>query len=186
MLFVFLLSLVSLFVYKFYKSTSKKNIIELNLKKYNYSSHPVSSKIFATLLYLLEYAIIMPFLLMLWFAGLAIVLLLIAPERGADEIVFISAALVATIRVLAYFKGEISKDLAKLFPFIALSLFLLSPQVFDLGNTIAQLSAIPSVLNNLFSFILVIFLLEIFLRVIYAIFQFWKSEEEKPVAVYSE
>src|SRR3989344_2438759 len=114
------LAVISLFIWEFYKSTSKRNLIRLDLKKYNYSEHPFVSKILAIALYLIEYIIIIPFLIILWFTGLSIVLLLIA-ERPINEILFISAALIGAIRILAYYKVEMSKDLAKLFPLITLS-----------------------------------------------------------------
>src|SRR3989344_1832016 len=70
LLLIIVLAVISLFIYKFYNSISKRNLIELNLRQYNYSSHPIASKFFAILLYLLEYMVIMPFLILLWFAGL--------------------------------------------------------------------------------------------------------------------
>jgi len=180
LLFAIILAVVSFFIWKFYKSTSKRNLIELDLRKYNYSEHPVSSKAFAIVLYLLEYVIIMPFLLVLWFTGLSLVLLLIAKERSVTDVLFISAALIGAIRILAYYKGEIAKDLAKLFPFITLSIFLLSPGAFDFSNLFSQLAVIPQLIDSIFSFVLIISLLEIVLRVFYTVFEFYKSEEENP------
>ena len=60
LLFAVILAVVSLFIWKFYRSTSKMNLIELNLSKYNQSEHPLAGKFFALILYLLEYIIIMP------------------------------------------------------------------------------------------------------------------------------
>jgi len=180
LLFAFILALVSFFIWKFYNSTSKRNLIELDLKKYNYSEHPISSKAFAIVLYLLEYVIIMPFLLVLWFTGLSLVLLLIAKGRSVTDVLFVSAALIGAIRILAYYNGEISKDLAKLFPFITLSIFLLSPGAFDFSSLFSRLAVVPRLIDSIFSFVLIISLLEIVLRVFYTIFEFYKSEEENP------
>ncbi len=176
-LIAFLLAVASLFIFFFFKSTSKMNIIDLNLNKYNLSRHPLARKTVAILFFLLEYIIIMPIILMLWFTALSIILLFIARERSIEEILFISAALIGAIRFLAYLNREISIDLAKLFPFIALSVFLLSPGVFDPYKFISQISQVPLLLSNTLSFFVSILIVEVILRFIYTLYEFWQSED---------
>jgi predicted membrane channel-forming protein YqfA (hemolysin III family) len=176
-LFALFLAAVSLFIFEFYKSTSKKNLISLNLSKYNKSEHPLMSKIAAIWLYLLEYAIIMPILIILWFAALAAVLLLMT-ERPITEILFISAAFITAVRILAYFNEEISQEMAKLFPFIALSIYLLSPGALRISEVLAQAENLPLLINNAFSYIAVVFSVEIVSRFTYSLHEFWRSEEE--------
>lgn len=176
---IILLAVVSFFIYGFYKSTGKRNLLSLNLKKYNYSNHPVANKFFATLFYLIEYIVIIPILLVLWFAGLSIVLLLLAQNKPVEQILFASAAVIGAIRVIAYFKGELAKDLAKLFPFIALSVFLLSPEALNISRISEQIREIPLLLNNIAIFIFVVFLIEFALRVFYTFYQFLVSEDER-------
>jgi hypothetical protein len=170
--------IVSLFIWEFYKSLSKRNLIKLNLKDYNTSAHPIGSKFIAIVLYLIEYIIAMPLIIILWFAALSIVLMLIS-ERAPGQVLLISAAMVGAIRVLAYHREEISKDLAKMFPFIVLSVFLLSPQALDFGSVLGKLSEIPLLLGDILSFILVVVLMEVILRVLYTIYDFYKSEDER-------
>lgn len=171
------LVVASLFIFKFYKSLSKRNLISLNLYKYNTSEHPITSKILAMLFYLLEYIFFIPFLIMLWFAGIAIFVLLISSESlTIDYILWISAALIGAIRVLAYIRTEIATDLAKLFPFTTLSFLLLSAGDFDLDLLVANLKTIPSLLNHILSFIIVILIVEIIMRAFYTLYEFWKSE----------
>jgi len=171
-------ALVSMFIWKFYRSLSRRNLININLSKYNKYKHPVASKFFATLLYLIEYIIIMPLLIVLWFSALAAILFLVADQRTANEILLISAALVGAVRILAYYKSEIARDVAKLFPFIALSLFLLSPGVFDAGRVLTQVSEVPLLFNNIIYFILVVSLIEIVLRLFYSMRMFLMSADE--------
>lgn len=177
------LAIASLFIYKFYKSVSKRNVIRLNLRKYNTYEHPLASKLFAMILYLLEYLVVMPILIILWFAGLSIVLLVIAKERLPGDILLISAAIIGAIRILAYVRGEIAKDLAKLFPFITLSVFLLSPGEFTFELVLAKIRTIPLLLSDILSFVLVVVVIEIVLRVIYTIYDFWRSEGGREEAV---
>jgi len=177
------LAIASLFIFKFYKSVSKRNLIKLNLSKYNTSEHPLTSKVYHMLLYLLEYIIIMPLLIILWFVGLSVVLLLIAKDQTIGYILWLSASMIGAIRILAYIRGEIAKDLAKLFPFITLSVFLLSPGVFSWAIMSEKISQIPSLFSHVFSFIFVVLVVEIILRVIYTIYDFWSSEGGKEEAI---
>jgi hypothetical protein len=181
LVFGVLIAIVAVFIWYFYKTLSQKNLIKLNLRQYNRSEHPVFSKLFAIILYLLEYIIIMPILIFVWFTALSIVLLLIANERTISQILLLTGAMVAGIRILAYYKSGISQDLAKLFPFITLSVFLLSPTAFSVADIIARTAEIPTLLFDVLSFILVIVVIEIILRIIYTIKDFWKSEGPVPV-----
>ena len=177
------LAIASLFIFKFYKSLSKRNLISLNLNKYNRYEHPFANKLFAILLYLLEYIIVMPFLILLWFAGLSIVLLLGAKNQPAGYILWVSAGVVGAIRILAYIRLEISNDLAKLFPFITLSVFLLSPGEFSAEIIFDKFATIPSLLSHILSFIFVVFVIEIILRVLFTMYDFWRSEDGTEEAV---
>ena len=87
--------------------------------------------------------------------------------------------MVAAIRMLAYYNQEIAKDLAKLFPFITLSLFILTPGAFNVEGILNQLNALPSLFRSIFSFLIVIFIVEIILRIIYTATEFLRTEEEE-------
>ncbi len=178
-----LVAVVSLFIWYFYRSLSQRNLISLNLGQYNNSEHPAASKTLALLFYFLEYIIIMPFLIGLWFAALAVFILVIASERSVAQVLMLTAALVAAVRILAYSNSEISRDLAKLFPFITLSVFLLTPGSFDLNNLFGKFSELPVLITSIFYFIFVIFAVEIILRVIYTIRRLFADKFGEGVAV---
>lgn len=176
-----LLTIVSLFIWEFYKSISKRNLVELNLSKYNRFNRPAFSKMLAMFLYLVENILVMPFLITLWFAGLSIVLLLIAEERSLQGILLIAGVFIATIRILAYHREEIAKDLAKMFPFMALSIFLLSPRTLDVAMILGKLKEIPLLFSNVVYFLIIIFMIEIVLSILYAIYDFFKSEDKREI-----
>jgi hypothetical protein len=171
-----IISLVSLFILYFYRSISKKNLISLNLYKYNSSTHPVLRKFLALLFYFLEYILFMPVLILIWFTALSIFILLLTDESNLYQILFIAAALVMSVRILAYWKKDLSEELAKLIPFVALATFILSPTQLNIEKIIIKISDIPSLLNDVLSFTIAIGLIEIFLRLIYEIFDFYTSE----------
>ena len=173
------LSIISILVWFFYRSISKMNLIELNLKKYNYSEHPIGKKFVAIGLYFLEYIIVIPVLIALWFVGVAIAFYFMGGK--VEYALFVTVVLIGAIRVLAFYNSEISIELAKLFPFVAISTFLLSPSRNYSGEIIGlffeQFSNFSLIFDDIFSYVVVIFCIEIFLRFIYTMYEFWESEE---------
>src|SRR3989344_3019231 len=133
-------------------------------------------KIFAVILYLIEYILIIPFFIILWSLILSVTLLLLI-DSNVGYVVLLTAALIASIRILAYYRGEISKDLAKLFPFFTLSVFLINAKNFDMERIISQVSQIPQLLNSIYIYMLFIFIVEIFLRFTDTSSKFLRSEE---------
>ncbi len=164
---IILIVLYALFIWKFYKFVSKKNIMDLDLKKYNTSEHPLLSKLFGGLLYLLEYLIIMPFLLFFWFIVFTIFLILLTEEVGVTSIITLSAAVIGAIRVLAYFeKGEqkISQEIAKLLPFTLLAISMITVNFFNFERIIGNIKELPLFLDQIGIYLLFILSLEIILR----------------------
>ncbi len=176
--FILLITIVSIFIYYFYLSISKQSIIVLNLSQYNRTTHPLLNKSLASFLFFVEYLLLMPFLILLWFAALSVIILLIADERTAGQILFVSAGLIGAVRILAYFHQEIAKDLAKLFPFIMLSVFILSPNIFFPARIMEKIFEIPSLFPQAIFFLVVIVAVEIILRIFYTAADFFYSDEK--------
>lgn len=176
--FAIIIALTAFVIWKFYRALSKRNFIHLDLRKYNTSEHPVFQKVFAVLLYFVEYILIMPLLIMLWFILLSGVILLLASEREITQILILSGAMVMAIRLLAYYSEEIAKDLAKLFPFIAMSIFLLTPGAFEIAGFLEKLKELPSLFGHAVYFLILILILEIIMRVTYTIIELFKGKEE--------
>ncbi|MCH7568778.1 MAG: hypothetical protein IIA87_05130 [Nanoarchaeota archaeon] len=163
-IFAILIALYAIFTWKFYRYLSKKDLIELNLQQYNRTTHPFLNKLFAMFLYLIEYIIILPFLIFFWFAVLALLILVLSEELVINQVIIVSAAIVAAIRMLAYYEEDLSKDLAKIFPFTVLVIFILSPGFFSLERIISNLSQIPTLLTSILYFLIFIIVLELILR----------------------
>ena len=176
-----LVVIVALFIWYFYKSLSQKDLITLNLYKYNRSEHPTISKILAVMLYFIEYILVMPFLILVWFTALAFIILVIADQQSVQGVLFLSAVLIGAIRILAYVHKEIAQDLAKLFPFITLSIFLLSPGAFNLEGVFLRAAGLGILFDQVFAFFFVIFVVEIILRLGSTVRSFWRSGEPGPV-----
>lgn len=164
MLIVLLVSIYAVFIWKFYRFIATKNILGLNLSQYNKTEHPFFSKFFAMILYLVEYILIMPFLIFFWFAVFAFFLVLITNDMGLEIVLLISATIVAAVRMTSYYNEDLSKDLAKLLPFTILAISLLNPHSFNLERTVSYFSQIPAFFGKILIYMLFIILLEIILR----------------------
>ena len=180
-IFAILIALYSVFTWKFYRYISKKDLIGLNLQQYNRTTHPFFNKLVAALFYLIEYLIILPFLIFFWFAILALIILVLSEELTASQVIIISAAIVGAIRMLAYYEEDLSKDLAKIFPFTILVIFIINPSFFSLDRVLENLRAIPTFLGNIVLFLVLIVGVELILRVIDLILNLFKSEEEAEI-----
>lgn len=180
-LFIFTLLIViyTMFIWKFYRFLARKDIIKLDLKKYNKLEHPGWRKFLAAVLYFIEYIIVLPFIVFFWFAMLAVFLILLSKQQSAETIILISAAIVASVRITSYYKEDLSRDLAKLFPFTILAVFLLSPEFFSFELLVSQFSKIPSLLNNILYYLIFIIGIEMILRFFDIIFSIKNSSGDE-------
>lgn len=164
---VFLISvgiiLYGLIIWTFYKILAKRDILELNLSKYNNSENEILNKIFAILLYIIEFLIITPLLTATWFFVLAILLLFLAKEMSIQSTLIISASLIIAIRICAYYNEDLSNDLAKMFPFTLLGVAISNPNFFEFEETISKVFEIGELFQNIFSYLILIFIIEVIL-----------------------
>ena len=175
---VFILILTG-FAWIFYKSISKRDILRLDLQQYNVINYPIIKKFFVIIIYFIEYLLIMPIIIAFWSLALAIFILLIIQQKSVSEILFLTTALIIAIRILSYEKQAMSKDLAKLFPLISLSVFLLFTENYKLDNLLLKLNEIPQLLSEIGYFFILILGIEVVLRLFYTIKEFVISEEQR-------
>ncbi len=176
--YTILILMYSIFIWKFYRFLASRDIIQLNLSQYNYSSHPVIEKFAAVGLYALEYLIILPFLVFFWFSIFSIFLLVLSESQNTLQILLISAAIIASTRVTSYISEDLSKDLAKILPFTILAAFILGSSFFNTEGVIDKISQIPSLFDNIITFVVFIFIIEFIFRLLFSVFQFVKSKDE--------
>ena len=185
-IYTILIALYSIFVFEFYRFLARKNIITLNLSQYNTSNYPALKKFFAALFFLIEYIIILPALVFFWFAILAFLLLLLSKGQSVAQILLVAAAVVGAIRVTSYFREDLSRDLAKMFPFTVLAIFLLGPNFLDFSSVIEKLLEVPLFLNNIVFYLIFVIAFEIFIRFIYTIVFLFKHPEEQKMQEIEE
>lgn len=178
-LFIVILVVVySIFIWKFYKSISRKNLFELDLNQYNKSERPFLAKSLAVVFYILEYIIIMPLLIFVWFSIFTIFLIFLTENLTINTLLLISATVIASIRFASYYKKRLSEDLAKLFPFTLLAVSLLNPKFFSIDRVFNQFQELSLIFGEIFIYLGFIMVLEIILRSIDSIFYYFKITEE--------
>ncbi len=178
-LYTFFIAIYSIFIWKFYKFLAKRDIIELNLRQYNSAKYPGLEKFFVVILYTVEYMIILPFLVLFWFAIFSMFLLVLSESQSAQQILLISAAIIASTRIAAYISEDLSKDIAKIMPFTVLAMFVLGSKFFDLENIFLKISQIPVLFNHILMFVIFIFVTEFVLRGVHSIIQLIYSSSEE-------
>jgi len=171
---LFLISMVivvyAILIWKFYRFMAKKDLIALNLKKYNRSKHPVLERTVAAGLYILEYLIILPFMVFFWFAAFTVFLILLTEGLEINTILVISATVIVAIRMTAYYKEDVSKEIAKLLPYTLLGVSITKFGAFSFDKILGQVFAIPNFLTHIMSYLFFIFIIEFILRLTETIF----------------
>ena len=169
------IAIYAVFIWKFYKFLASREILSLNFKQYNLSARPGLEKFIAIVLFSVEYLVILPFLVFFWFTILALFLLLLS-EGNPEQVLLVSAAIIASTRITSYIGEDLAKDLAKILPFTVLATFLLNPNFFNTLNIVGKFSQIPSLFNSFLIYIVFIFIIEYVLRSVYSIAQLFDSE----------
>lgn len=159
-----LIAVYAIFIFYFYRFLAKKNIIELNLNKYNKYEAGTVFKILAIVLYIIEYMIILPIMTFFWFTVLAILIFLLAEGLPLELVLLISAALIASVRVTSYISENLSQDLAKMLPFTLLGVALTKPTFFDFTNHIARIQEIPGLFSDILTYLVFIIIIELVMR----------------------
>jgi hypothetical protein len=174
-----IIALYSLFIWFFYRLLARRDVLKLNLAQYNTQKHSGWVKFFATLLYIVEFIIIAPIAVFFWFAVLSICLIILAKEIEVGTVILICAALISAIRITAYFKEDLSKDLAKMVPFTLLGVTILTPSFIDVQTSISRVTQVPLFFSHALYYFLFIVCLETVLRLFFLLMEVAVSMKEE-------
>lgn len=161
----------SIFIFKFYRFAARRNILQLDLAKYNRTKHAGLRKFFGTIYYIIEYLILLPFFTFFWFLVMTLLLAFLAKEQSVEGILLVSVAVIAAIRVTAYYTEDLSKDLAKMLPFALLGVFIVDFNFFSPDKTIDLISGVVDKIDILVFYLIFVILLEFVLRITYLLIQ---------------
>jgi len=157
-LFVIGMVVYSVFVFKFYKFIARRDVFKVSKGGGESAAHKVG--------YALEYLFLFPLIAFFWFFAIAVLLAMLSKVLTIGNIFMISMAMMATIRVAAYYREELARDISKLIPFALLAVFLLDISSLSIQAPLEVLRELPSVINTLVYYLIFIVLLEFILRIV--------------------
>jgi hypothetical protein len=96
-------------------------------------------------------------------------LIFLSKGQTVQQILVISATLMAAIRIISYYDEDAAKETAKLIPITVLGVFLVDPAYYSTAIVIERLYSIPSLMSLVVSYLFFIILLEWTLRVLHRI-----------------
>jgi len=175
---VLIVVLYSVFIWKFYRFIATKNLLSLNLAKYNKLERPFSAKMLAVFFYFLEYIVILPFFILFWFTSFTIFLIVLTDSLPIDSLLIVSAMVIAAIRMTAYYREDLSKDVAKMLPFALLSVSILNPGFLNIERIIGNITLLPAFFSEIATYLVLIIVIELILRFFDFIFSLFELEEE--------
>ena len=157
------------FVFMFYRLLARRDILTLDLSKYNHSKSGRIRAFFSTGIWLLKYALMIPVLIAFWTLVMAVFLSLLADGNDHTRNALIATSVVGSVRILSYWTEDLSRDVAKMLPFAVLGVFLV-------GSTSIQFSEFNDLYNNLpelaasyVNSLILLAILETLLRIVHGI-----------------
>lgn len=177
-LLVIIVVAFTIFIWKFYIFVSRKNFLNFSLNKNNKPGKTFSSKMWESAVYLIENIIIIPFFIFFWFVAFTFFLILMTSDIEMSTLLIISVTVVSAIRMAAYYKEDLAKEIAKLLPFTLLAVAILNPGFFSVDRVFSNFSQLSTFFNEIIIYFLFIVFLEIVLRIFDFIFSTLGFEEE--------
>ena len=170
-LIYFIIAMVAycVFVFKFYTFMARKNIFELNLYQYNKVAHAGLKKFLEVIFYLVEYIILFPIFTLVWVLVISALLYFMSENTALATVMLGSVAVVATVRITAYFSEQLSRDVAKLLPFGLLAFVLTKISAFSLPHYSAFLEQLPEIWKIGLYYLIFIIILEFIFRILYSL-----------------
>ncbi|HRZ85422.1 MAG TPA: hypothetical protein P5277_01450 [Candidatus Paceibacterota bacterium] len=153
----------AIFVWKVSKLLAKIDILDINLSQYG------SHNTFKGFLTFIEYIVLMPIFVFIWFTILSLFLMVMSKNQSSSQILLISTGIVAAIRLCTYYSQELGEELAKLLPFTLLGIFLFDPSFFSITIIVSRFKEIPELITLIPIYLIFIFILEILIRGIYIV-----------------
>ena len=160
------MSAYAIFVFKFYRFVATRDIFEMDLTRYEESSHRLVRSVLYIILYVFKYLILFPVFAFFWFAVLTLILAFLSKGQTFPETLLIALATVSAIRVTAYYSEDLSRDLAKILPFAVLGIFLVDASFFSVWDSLNSLKVAGDYSENILYYLLFLIALEFVLRLL--------------------
>ena len=156
----------SIFVFKFYRFVASRDVFALDLSRYEDVSLRWLRSALHVVLYVVKYLVLFPIVAFFWFAILTMMLAFLSKGQPLSDTLSVALATVSAIRVTAYYKEALSKELAKILPFAVLALFLIDTSFFSVSESIESLQSVGDYTDDILYYLLFLIGLEFVLRLL--------------------
>ena len=130
------MAVYAIFVFKFYRFLSSKDMFGLDLSRFEESRLRWARSSLHVAMYIVKYIIVFPVFAFFWFAVLTLILAFLSKGQTFPETLLIALATVSAVRVTAYYNEDLSRDLAKILPFAVLAVFLIDTSFFSVSQSL--------------------------------------------------
>jgi len=166
-LFVLGIVVYAFFVFKFYRFLAKRQIIKMDWHQRLKGFGGFLETIFKIVFWFVENVVIMPLLVFFWFSVLAILILMVTKTHTPDTVLLIAMAIVAAVRVTAYYTEELSRDLAKMIPFALLGIFIVDMTAVSVSS-LSVAKELVQFLDKAVYYLVFVVIVEFVMSVVYA------------------
>ena len=166
------MAVYAIFVFTFYRFVAARDMFALDLSRYEQSRYQAVRSVLHVVMYVLKYILLFPFFAFFWFAVITAILAFLAKDQSFSQVLLMGLATVGTIRVAAYVREDLSRDLAKMLPFAVLGIFLVNTSFFQIQDSLALLDETMEHTDNILYYLVYLIALEFALRMIMGIVVF--------------
>ena len=154
------------FVFMFYRILAKKDLLTLDLSKYADDFGGKIKKYLRSVLFVVQYIVVVPILIAFWTLVLAVILTLLSDSSDHTRNALIATSVVGAVRILAYWTEDLSRDVAKMLPFAVLGVYLVSSTSVQWSEFRELLESLPELAKSFFSSLVLLAILETLLRIV--------------------
>ena len=165
------MTVYAVFVFNFYRFVAARDMFKFNLSGGDAGGGSVIGSFMRLVWYVIRYVILFPAFAFFWFAVLTLVLAFLSDDRSLGSVLLISLATVSAIRVAAYYREDLARDLAKMLPLAVLSFFIISANSLDSIGSLAALREVNEHRETVFYYLLFLVALEFSLRLVFGLFK---------------
>ena len=156
------IAIYSILIWHFYRYIARRDCFKMSPRRHK------------KVIGFLKYFLFFPFVAFLFFTGFSLMMLFLTKSYDIPQVLSTSFAIIAAIRICAYYNEDLSKDIAKMLPFALLAIFLVDASYFRFSDITAKIGSLPEFFTVCIQFIVFIILMEWILRILltirYAIF----------------
>ena len=163
---VIAIAVYSGFVFMFYRILAKKDLLTLDLSKYADDFGGKVKKYLRSVLFVVQYIVVVPILIAFWTLVLAVILTLLSDSSDHARNALIATSVVGAVRILAYWTEDLSRDVAKMLPFAVLGVYLVSSTSVQWSEFRELLESLPELAKSFFSSLMLLAILETLLRIV--------------------